>query len=83
MVDELVDEPRRDFQSESRQKEAIARSCSGLEKQVQSASSRQAAKAIVIATCQNFEHSCPSSIVRKFLTTYAASLLDRHWSSRP
>lgn len=83
MVDELLDEPRRDFLRESHQQELVAHYCSGLEKQVQSASSRQEAKALVDTSCQNFEHSCPSSIVRKFLSSYAARLFDRHWSSRP
>jgi len=83
MLDELLDDRRGDFFHESHQKETVARYCSDLEHRVRSASSRQKAKALVEASCQDFKKSCPSTILRKFLVSCADSFLERHWSSRP
>lgn len=83
MLDELLDERRSDFLHESHQKEITAEYCSALEKQARTASIQQEAKDLVDASCQNFKQSCPSTIVRTFLVSYAESLLDRHWRTRP
>lgn len=81
MLEELLNERRPDFLHEAHQKEIIARYCDGLETRLKGAGSREEATSIVDASCRGFERSCPSSIVRTFLVSYAQGLLDRHWSA--
>jgi hypothetical protein len=81
MLDELLDERRRDFLHEAHQKQLIARYCSDLENQLKNAPDRDQARALVDASCRDFAQSCPSGIVRRFLISHAEHLFRRQWDS--
>ena len=82
MDEELFNEQQFLQLNQMRQSEFITNLCSGVEKQIRDAQSREEAVRIASAACSRFESKCTSSIVRIAIVQYIQVKVMQYWSKK-
>jgi len=65
-----------------RQADLIRQYCKGLDERIRAAKSKEQAERLVNETCQHFERTCESKVVRSFLKRYVHNLFVKSWNQR-
>jgi hypothetical protein len=68
--------------NQTRQSELIAKHCSGIEKRIRDARSKEEAEKIASNACSKFESGCTSSIVRMALAQYIQDKVMYYWGKK-
>jgi hypothetical protein len=80
--EELINEQQFLQLNQIRQSELIAKHCSGIEKRIRDARSKEEAEKITSKACSEFESECTSSIVRMALSQYLQAKVTHYWSKQ-
>ena len=80
--EELVNEQQFLQLNQMLQSELIAKHCSGIEKLIRDAKSKEEAEQIANKACDKFESECASSIVRMALSQYLQAKVTHYWSKK-
>ncbi len=77
--EELINEHQYLQLNQTRQSELISKHCSGIEKLIRDAKSKEKAEQIANKACDKFESECASSIVRMALSQYLQAKVMQYW----
>ena len=80
--EELINEHQYLQLNQTRQSELIMKHCSGIEKLIRDAKSKEEAEQIANKACDKFESECASSIVRMALSQYLQAKVTHYWSKK-
>ena len=80
--EELIDEQQFLQLNQTRQSDLIMKHCSGMEKRIRNARSKEEAEQIASKACSEFEEECTSSIVRMALAQYIQVKVFQYWCKK-